>query len=596
MSLSAVPTAFGTKRFRFRLFVGIMVVVSAATVVVLWFTERRLAESFKEASRRSFQAELATWHHVQAVRQAGLIERCRTLVRRPRIHAAIEDDALDLLYPSAKDELRDLMAEGRGGAYSRPSGSSLEAHFYRFLDRNGAVIRPAFSLDAGLLTAREESQLALPGPITSQHVGYLARDQDRGGVTEVIAMPIFSTETGQSIASLVVGFKTTVLVGVEEGSATRRGLWVGGELFLPGSSVTEREELSRYLTQVTVSDDGRGKGLSTSVAGQPHLLFFQRLNPDSLSPPAYEVCVYPLTLLLLQQGQARWQILGVGGLLLLAGLGASAAVSRQLSEPVERLAVASEENQRRRVDAETALESTHVELQRAARFSADASHQLKTPVAVLRAGLEELRSRDELTPETKDEIAALIHQTYRLSSIIDDLLLLSRLDAGRLQLKLQPVNLRRLIEVALDDLGAQSEGDVLTIETEIPESLEVSGDDHYIGLILFNLLENARKYNRTHGRVLITARREDQVVVVGVGNTGEGIDPVSQGHIFERFHRGSRGETVPGYGLGLNLARELARLHKGDLILISSGGDWTLFELRLGRLPGGQGTQGRHPI
>lgn len=593
MSVPDVPTVFGPRRFRFKLLVGIMVLVSTATVAVLWFTERRLAESFEEASRRSFQAELTTWHHVQAVRQAGLIERCRTLVRRPRIHAAIEDDALDLLYPSAKDELRDLMSRREVGPNSHAPSSILEARFYRFLDRNGALIRPATSLDAGFLTAGEESQLALPGPVTTQHVGYLGRGLEGGGLTEVIAMPIFSMETGQSIASLVVGFKTTVFDEGEDGATTRRGLWVEGELFLPGSTLMVQNELTRYLSEVSIADEKRDEGLSTLIAGEPHLLFLKRLNPDSLYPPAYEVCIYPLTTLFLRQRQARWQILGVGGLLLLAGLGASAAVSRQLSEPVEKLAVDSEENQRRRVDAEAALESTHVELQRAARFSANASHQLKTPVAVLRAGLEELRSQAELLPETRDEISALIHQTYRLSSIIDDLLLLSRLDAGRLQLKLLPVNLRRLIDVALDDLGAQSETDSLTIETEIPESLEVSGDEHYIGLILFNLLENARKYNRPHGRVLISARSEEHVVVVGVGNTGAGIDPLSQRHIFERFHRGNMGENVPGYGLGLNLARELARLHQGDLILISSGGDWTLFELRLRILPGQERQEGR---
>ena len=87
-------------------------------------------------------------------------------------------------------------------------------------------------------------------------------------------------------------------------------------------------------------------------------------------------------------------------------------------------------------------------------FVADASHQLKTPVAVLRAGLEELRAAGRFPAETDEEISRLVHQTYRLSGVIDDLLLLSRLDAGRLRLSLEPVELTRLIEAALDDYKA----------------------------------------------------------------------------------------------------------------------------------------------
>src|SRR5262249_6412581 len=130
----------------------------------------------------------------------------------------------------------------------------------------------------------------------------------------------------------------------------------------------------------------------------------------------------------------RWQVLGTGVLLLLGGLLVSHFVAGRLSDPVEKLAVDSQRT-------EAALETTSEELQRSARFSADASHQLKTPVTVLRAGLEELLTRDNLTPAECHEISALIHQTFRLSSLIEDLLLLSRMDAGRLKLDLAPVNL-----------------------------------------------------------------------------------------------------------------------------------------------------------
>jgi len=311
------------------------------------------------------------------------------------------------------------------------------------------------------------------------------------------------------------------------------------------------------------------------VEGAPYLLFTRPLNPGSLFPVAHEVCVFPLTDLVSRQWQLRWQVLGAGAMVLLVGLGASHFASLRLSAPVERLAVDSE---------------------RSARFSADASHQLKTPVTVLRAGLEELLARDKLTPEECDQISALIHQTYRLSSLIEDLLLLSRMDAGRLKLEASTVNLTQLIEAAVDDLSAAPDELGVTVETDYPDGLLIVGEKRYTAIILHNLLENARKYNRRGGRVRVSARRDGGNVRLTVGNTGQAITPAAQGHIFERFHRGAMGENVPGYGLGLNLARELARLHGGDLRLGRSDANGTEFEVVLRAAPAvAAGTEERCP-
>jgi signal transduction histidine kinase len=317
-----------------------------------------------------------------------------------------------------------------------------------------------------------------------------------------------------------------------------------------------------------------------TIDGVAHLLFSKRLNADSLYPAAYEVCVYPLTDLFARQWALRWQVLGTGALVLLTGLAASQFASARLSAPVEKLAVDSEENRAQRVRAEAALEQTAEELQRSARFSADASHQLKTPVTVLRAGLEELLTRENLTAEECQQLAALVHQTYRLSNIIEDLLLLSRMDAGRLKIELGPLDLSPLIEASLDDLSAVPDALDLRVETDFPAALTIAGEKRYTSLILQNLLENARKYNVPGGRVRVTARAEGDFAVLTVANTGRGIPPAAQSHIFERFHRGGMGENVPGYGLGLNLARELARLHGGDLRLARSDEMWTEFEIR----------------
>jgi signal transduction histidine kinase len=247
---------------------------------------------------------------------------------------------------------------------------------------------------------------------------------------------------------------------------------------------------------------------------------------------------------------------------------------------VEKLAVASEENRARRKRVEAVLASTNEELQRSARFSADASHQLKTPVTVLRVGLEALLGREDFPAEVYDELSSLLHQTYRLTGVIDDLLLLSRMDAGRLQIEFNPVNLTTLVNEWLDDLSALPDELDLEIKLSLSPGLLVTGEKRYISLILQNLLENARKYNRPRGRIHVSAREDDGSIFLTVGNTGGPISAEMREHVFERFYRGAIGENIPGHGLGLNLARELARLHGGELRLVSSTEIWTEFEVR----------------
>ncbi|MEO6001969.1 MAG: HAMP domain-containing sensor histidine kinase [Opitutus sp.] len=570
----------GAVRFRTRLLIAMMLVVSAITAGVLYVTQRKAAEAYEQELQHEFQAELAAVHGVQEIRHAALVERCRALVRRPRIHAALEDNALDLLYPSAKDELRDVMLPDTDPT-SEPALYGLHAEFYRFLDHDGAVIRAPNTAEVGELSAAEEAQLALPGAPLRPQLGYLVRQtaERANAITEVFAMPIVSTETGEPIAAIVLGFKSAVFPGSRDANGIKRGMWLNGRLQLDAVSPAEFAAISTELAAAIPGSQDNAALTMRPVEGARHLLFFKQVNPGSAFPAAYEVCVYSLAELREREQQLRWSVLSVGAALLLAALAVSHLISGRLSRPVEKLAVDSAEHLAQRVQAEARLEVTNEELQRAARFSADASHQLKTPVTVLRAGLEELLTHEKLTPEECHDISALIHQTHRLSGVIEDLLLLSRMDAGRLKIEFRRVNLTRLIEAALDDLSAQPGALDLEVESDLPGEMEVSGEDRYVAMILQNLLENARKYNRPGGKIRIRAKSEDRHLLLCVANTGRPIAAEAREHIFERFHRGKMGENVPGYGLGLNLARELARLHGGDLKLLRSDSEWTEFEV-----------------
>jgi signal transduction histidine kinase len=569
-----------TARFRTKLLAAMMLVVSAMTFTGLYLAQRSVTATAERDLRENFQTELSSLDKVQQLRRAALAERCSVLASRSRIHAALEDNALDLLYPSAKDELRDLM-DGDNPSREQ-AAASLHAKFYRFLDASGAVLAPPNPRDVGEVDPKVEAQLALTKLPERPQIGYIRENAgaENERVVEIVAVPISSTETGEMISALVVGFKPFEITA-NGSTGMRSGIWLNGQLHLASLSKSAQAAVGGEITKTVANSASAQGNFTVEVNNEPQLLFYKRLNPDSLFPPAYEICVYPLADSMAQLHRLRWQIGGAGVLLLLGGFVASNFVAARLAKPVEKLALDSEENRAERARAEAALASTTEELERSARYSADASHQLKSPVAVLRTGLETLLVREDFKPEVYEELSILLHQTHRLTGVIDDLLLLSRMDAGHLRIASEPVNLSQLIDEWLDDLAALPDSPEMKIEKKFPPELYVKGEKRYTSLIVQNLLENARKYNRPGGQMQVLAYKNQNDVVFTVGNTGRPIPHEAQKHVFERFHRGGRRSSVSGHGLGLNLARELARLHGGDLRLICSEDDWTQFEMRL---------------
>jgi signal transduction histidine kinase len=555
-----------------------MLVVSALTIIGLYFAHRNVAATAQRDLRQNFEAELSWLHRVQQLRNAALQERCRQLAAKPRIHAALEDNALDLLYPSAKDELADLMQTEQQPA--EQEAGSLHARFYRFLNVDGAVLPPPNPQEVGELAPDDEERLAIKKLPDTLETAYLAEKATavQPAVNEVIFVPIFSSETNEIIAALVVGFRPFQLTGAHARAGMRSGIWIDGALHLALLPESARKTLGDEVTQAIASGDRTKGSLTVTVNDDTQLLFYERLNANSLLASAYQVCIYPLTESMARQRRLSWQIGGAGALLLLGGFVASRFVAVRLAQPVEQLAIDSEENRTRRQRAEAALESTSEELERSARYSADASHQLKSPVTVLRTGIESLLAREEFQSDVYEELSALLHQTRRLTSVIDDLLLLSRMDAGHLKIDSQPVNLVRLIEEWLEDLAALPDAFEVAVEKELPRSLYVAGEKRYTSLIVQNVLENARKYNRPGGHIRVLARQHNSEVMLRIGNTGHSIAPSAQEHIFERFYHNS-GTSVAGHGLGLSLARQLARLHGGELKLVRSENDWTEFEV-----------------
>jgi signal transduction histidine kinase len=222
-------------------------------------------------------------------------------------------------------------------------------------------------------------------------------------------------------------------------------------------------------------------------------------------------------------------------------------------------------------------------LDQARRFTGDAAHELRTPLSILQAGLEELLARDDLAPEVRDELDSLIDDHRRLATICERLLLLSRSDAGQLRLELQPLDLVEIADAAIEDARTLAEPRRITVEAEFPASAPCQGEPVYLTQVLLNLLANAVKYNRDRGRVRVELRAEDSRWAIIIGNTGPGIAPAETAHVFRRFYRTPSARAGGGNGLGLSLSRELARAHGGELTLLKSENDWTEFLLILPR-------------
>lgn len=221
----------------------------------------------------------------------------------------------------------------------------------------------------------------------------------------------------------------------------------------------------------------------------------------------------------------------------------------------------------------------------AERFSSAASHQFKTPLTILRAGLGELRGCDYLKPSEREMVESLLQQTRRLTTLCDDLLLLAQADAGRLDIAAEPVDVVPLLSGAIDDAEVLGMERRIVIEQSLPAELLVLADSRRLAVILQNICENAVKYNRPDGFIKINAASENGKAVISVTNSGPCVPPADAERIFERFNRGLAEENHKGHGLGLSIARELARAHGGDLRLKRSDAEGTEFELVLPLAP-----------
>jgi signal transduction histidine kinase len=217
------------------------------------------------------------------------------------------------------------------------------------------------------------------------------------------------------------------------------------------------------------------------------------------------------------------------------------------------------------------------------QFVSSVSHELRTPLTSIKGYVEMLAAEEvgSLNEEQQDYAGIALRNVARLQRIIDDLLTLSRIDAGRLELELAPLDVGEVLDDVRESAEPLSSERQIRIDFETDPSLSVAGDRSRLVQALGNLVSNAVKFSEAGETVLLRALRDDGHLLVEVRDSGVGIPEDEIPHLTERFYRATTAGTVEGTGLGLAISRQIIELHDGRLEVESEAGVGSTFRVRL---------------
>ena len=223
---------------------------------------------------------------------------------------------------------------------------------------------------------------------------------------------------------------------------------------------------------------------------------------------------------------------------------------------------------------------------RITRFTADASHELRTPITVIRTTAEVILERERSEAECKEMVGLILSESESTSTLIEQLLTLARSDADTGQLTQEELDLRTVVEEL--EAGSKMLADARGVHwaVERPEQpIVVLGDRPYLRRLLLILIENACRYTEAGGSVRLRLRAQEKEAVIEVSDTGIGIPPDELLSIFDRFYRGSNARffEAEGTGLGLPIAQWIAAAHGGTLRAQSTLGSGTTMSVRIPR-------------
>jgi len=219
------------------------------------------------------------------------------------------------------------------------------------------------------------------------------------------------------------------------------------------------------------------------------------------------------------------------------------------------------------------------------RFVADASHELRTPIAIIRGEADVALNQERRPAEYRDSLAIIQDEARRLSRLIDDLLNLARADSGHVTLRIEEFYFSDLLADCCRSLHIVADAKRITLECRCPEDVSFSGDQELLRRLILNLLDNAIRYTPEGGKISVVLERNGGELRLQVADTGVGIDPEAARHVFERFYRGdqARSRQNGGFGLGLSIVRWIAESHNGTVEVSSKPGKGSTFTVLLHR-------------
>jgi len=334
-----------------------------------------------------------------------------------------------------------------------------------------------------------------------------------------------------------------------------------------------------------------GEARVSSLPGE-HLLLLSA--PFAVHGQAFLVEVGASTLE--SESLLRGFLLTLGGglpVILVLAVGGGALLIQQALAPVRRVTEAAREITSRNLSQRlpvprTADELEHLSLamneiigqlddalQHARRFTADASHELRTPLTVMRGELESVVQDGALKARTRARIGSVLEETERLARIVEDLLAISRLEAGEALLARSQLDLGSLVASTAEQMSLLAEDKGIEVRCLGEGPVEVEGDAARLKQVVVNLLDNAVKYTPRGGRIWLETHRAADRALLEVADTGPGIPEAALPHVFERFFRadGMRtGHAAGGSGLGLAIVRLIVTAHGGTVTARNEAG------------------------
>ena len=295
-----------------------------------------------------------------------------------------------------------------------------------------------------------------------------------------------------------------------------------------------------------------------------------------------------------------WRMLAFAPVFILLAAAGGYALARRALRPVDEVTAAARSITIRNLSQRLAVPATGDEIERMsiawnealarldaavhrlAQFTADASHELRTPVALIRTAAELALRRERAPEDYRRTLRQIAEESERTSRLIDDLLALARADAGLMPMPVAELDLAALVLEVGERSRILAAAHDLSLETEVPEEpVALPGNEAGLRRLLSVIVDNAVKYTPAGGAVRLRLARDTQGASVEIRDTGVGMAPDVVPHIFERFYRAdeSRNRDTGGSGLGLSIAKWIADCHGAAIQVESVAGQGSVFRV-----------------